>query len=98
MRARAVATLMTAVAAAVSTSTVGANAANSTMPSGMVSHAGIATSALDSGAAVPHNLRFVQTRVSLLGTHTWYEQVRGHRVVVGGWYAVHAWNDGTTMI
>ncbi len=41
---------------------------------------------------IPSNVRFYQRRVSLLGTHTWYQQRYHHHVVIGGWYAVHAWN------
>jgi len=47
--------------------------------------------------AVPLGLRFHQQRVSLLGTHRWYQQVEHGHVVVGGWYAVHLWNDGSAQ-
>ena len=46
--------------------------------------------------ALPTDLRLVQQRVSLLGTHRWYQQVDGGYDVLGGWYAVHTWTDGHT--
>ncbi len=56
---------------------------------------GLSTSATGSTAVVtlPGNVRFYQRRASLLGTHTWYQQRYRHHVVIGGWYAVHAWNN-----
>ncbi len=40
-------------------------------------------------AALPDNVRFYQKRISLLGRHVWYRQVKNGRPVVGGWYARH---------
>jgi Zn-dependent metalloprotease len=48
--------------------------------------------------AVPHDVRFVQTRRSLLGTHTWYQQTVRGIPVYGGWYGVHAFTSGKTRI
>jgi len=47
---------------------------------------------------IPSDVRFYQRRVSLLGTHTWYQQRYQHHVVIGGWYAVHDWNSRPTTI
>ncbi|MEV5003064.1 M4 family metallopeptidase [Nocardioides sp. LML1-1-1.1] len=38
---------------------------------------------------VPTDVRLVQTRTSLLGTHTTYAQTYGGVPVLGGWYVVH---------
>lgn len=38
---------------------------------------------------VPTDVRLVQTRTSLLGTHTTYAQTYGGIPVLGGWYVVH---------
>lgn len=38
---------------------------------------------------VPADVRLVQTRTSLLGTHTTYAQTHGGVPVLGGWYVVH---------
>lgn len=48
--------------------------------------------------AVPRNLRFVQVRYSLLGKHTWYQQTVQGVPVYGGWYGIHAFNDGKVRI
>ena len=37
-------------------------------------------------------------RGNVLGTHTWYRQVRAGRTVVNGWYAVHQWRDGKVTV
>jgi Zn-dependent metalloprotease len=47
---------------------------------------------------LPADLRLLRTTHSLLGTHTWYEQMLGGIPVVGGWYVVHLALDGTTTI
>ncbi|GGQ48091.1 bacillolysin [Couchioplanes caeruleus subsp. azureus] len=46
-------------------------------------------------AAVPGELRQLQTRQSLLGTHTWYQQTYRGIPVFGGYYATHQATDGT---
>ncbi|GAA2329652.1 M36 family metallopeptidase [Dactylosporangium salmoneum] len=40
-------------------------------------------------AAVPDGLRQVQVRQSLLGTHTWYQQLYHGLPVLGGYYVTH---------
>ncbi|BCJ50149.1 bacillolysin [Actinoplanes sp. NBRC 14428] len=45
--------------------------------------------------ALPGDLRQVQTRQSLLGTHAWYQQTFRGIPVFGGYYAVHTSADGT---
>lgn len=42
-----------------------------------------------SATQVPSDLTFVQSRTSLLGTHTWYAQTHKGLPVLGGYYAVH---------
>ncbi|MEU7866614.1 M36 family metallopeptidase [Dactylosporangium sp. NPDC049140] len=39
---------------------------------------------------LPDGLRPVQVRQSLLGTHTWYQQLYHGLPVLGGWYATHS--------
>ena len=39
--------------------------------------------------AVPADLQQIQSRQSLLGTHTWYQQTYRGIPVVGGYYATH---------
>ncbi len=62
---------------------------------GQSSTPGLGTSLKGAAATVkiPDNVRFYQRRVSLLGTHTWYQQRYQHHVVIGGWYAVHDWDN-----
>ncbi|MEP6666919.1 MAG: M36 family metallopeptidase [Nocardioidaceae bacterium] len=48
-------------------------------------------------AAVPADLRLVQTRTSLLGTHRFYQQTYRGIPVVGGWYARHTDQTGTAV-
>jgi Zn-dependent metalloprotease len=48
--------------------------------------------------AVPRDVRFVQVRHSLLGEHTWYQQTVKGVPVYGGWYGVHAFNNGKVRI
>ncbi len=52
--------------------------------------------ATQDAASVPDGLREVQSLSSLLGVHTWYQQVSDGHPVVGGWYALHRDFDGTS--
>jgi Zn-dependent metalloprotease len=47
---------------------------------------------------VPADTQFVQTRRSLLGTHTWYRQTVAGVPVYGGWYGVQAFNTGRVTV
>lgn len=58
------------------------------LAAGVVAGAGVPAS------AAPADLQRVRERTSLLGTHTWYQQVYRGIPVVGGYYAVHAGFDG----
>jgi Zn-dependent metalloprotease len=58
----------------------------------------VAQPALGAPAAVPGDLRQVQTRQSLLGTHTWYQQTYQGIPVFGGYYATHTAADGTVTV
>jgi Zn-dependent metalloprotease len=49
-------------------------------------------------AAVPEDLRPVQVRQSLLGTHTWYQQLHQGIPVLGGYYATHTPGAGTPTV
>jgi hypothetical protein len=58
----------------------------------------LAASAQAAAPKVPSNVRLVQTRTSLLGTHTWYRQVSAGRTVVNGWFVVHQWRSGKVTV
>ncbi len=64
-------------------------------PAGQSATLRLGASVSSSAAAVriPSDVRFYQRRVSLLGTHTWYQQRYQRHVVIGGWYVVHDWNN-----
>jgi Zn-dependent metalloprotease len=49
-------------------------------------------------AAVPGDLTQIQTRQSLLGTHTWYQQTYRGIPVVGGYYATHTAAGGAVTV
>ena len=49
----------------------------------------VPVAAMPASAAVPDGLRQIQTRQSLLGTHTWYQQTYRGVPVFGGYYATH---------
>ncbi len=66
--------------------------------SGTTTRPSLAASALQAAPKLPDDVRVYQTRQSLLGTHTWYRQVSGGRTVVNGWYAVHAWRNGSFTV
>ncbi|MFB9451406.1 M36 family metallopeptidase [Dactylosporangium vinaceum] len=55
---------------------------------GVMVVAGAGTAA-QAAPAVPDGLRTVQVRQSLLGTHTWYQQLYRGLPVLGGFYATH---------
>jgi hypothetical protein len=48
-------------------------------------------------SAVPDGLQKVQSRQSLLGTHTWYQQTYRGIPVFGGFYATHTAGGTTTV-
>ncbi|AGL17041.1 M36 family metallopeptidase [Actinoplanes sp. N902-109] len=54
--------------------------------------------ALGAPAALPGDLVKLQTRQSLLGTHTWYQQTYKGIPVFGGYYATHKASDGTVTV
>ena len=70
----ATASVVTAVAALLSTAATGSVAAPRPTAA---------------GASVPADLTLVQVRQSLLGSHSWYAQTYRGVPVLGGWYAVH---------
>lgn len=49
-------------------------------------------------AGLPDDLRPYRTRISLLGTHRWYQQVRNSHVVYGGWYVTHTDAQSNTTV
>jgi Zn-dependent metalloprotease len=57
-----------------------------------------ATPAHAAPAAVPDGLRQVQVRQSLLGTHTWYQQLYQGIPVLGGYYATHTSASGAPTV
>ena len=61
--------------------------------------AGLITTAAGTPAnAAPDGLREVQTRTSLLGTHTWYQQLYQGIPVLGGYYATHTATGGAPAV
>jgi Zn-dependent metalloprotease len=56
------------------------------------------TAAQAAPAAAPDGLTAVQTRQSLLGTHTWYQQTYRGIPVFGGYYATHTDTAGTKTV
>jgi Zn-dependent metalloprotease len=50
---------------------------------------GAGTAAVAAPAPLPDGLRLVQVRQSLLGTHTWYQQLFHGLPVLGGYYVTH---------
>lgn len=54
-------------------------------------------SAGPSAKAVPDDVAQIRVVESLLGKHTWYQQVHAGIPVIGGYYAVHG-NDGKTTV
>lgn len=54
--------------------------------------------AAQAAPATPGNLSTVQTRHSLLGTHTWYQQTYRGIPVFGGYYATHTAADGKVTV
>ena len=56
------------------------------------------TAAHAAPGSVPEGLRPVQTRQSLLGTHSWYQQTYRGFPVVGGYYATHRAAGGAVTV
>jgi Zn-dependent metalloprotease len=63
---------------------------------GLLAAAGTPASAAP--PSVPDGLRPVQTRQSLLGTHTWYQQTYRGIPVFGGYYATHTATGGAVTV
>jgi Zn-dependent metalloprotease len=57
----------------------------------------VATPAL-AAPATPEGLREIQTRTSLLATHTFYQQTYQGLPVFGGYYTTHTAKDGTVTV
>ncbi|MFC4040968.1 M36 family metallopeptidase [Dactylosporangium siamense] len=57
---------------------------------GVLVAAAAGTAAHAAPAAVPDGLKQIQVRQSLLGTHTWYQQLYHGLPVLGGFYATHS--------
>jgi Zn-dependent metalloprotease len=60
------------------------------LAAGSLVAAGAGTAAHAAPPPVPDGLRPVQVRQSLLGTHTWYQQLYHGLPVLGGYYVTHA--------
>ncbi|WP_203840572.1 M4 family metallopeptidase [Winogradskya humida] len=58
----------------------------------------VALPAYAAPAALPGDLRQIQIRHSLTGTHTWYQQTYQGIPVFGGYYATHKGTDGTVTV
>ncbi|HEY7043571.1 MAG TPA: M36 family metallopeptidase [Nocardioidaceae bacterium] len=95
---RCVAVLGAAALTAVSLTTAAVGQETSAVSRAAGPLAGSAALSQRESVRVPGNVRFYQERTSLLGRHRWYQQLANGHVVVGGWYAVHLWNDGTTTV
>jgi Zn-dependent metalloprotease len=77
---------------------IGALVASTAAASATQASATQTSTSASASTAIPANVRWQQTRTSLLGKHIWYRQVYQNLPVLGGYYAQHITTTGKVEV